>query len=644
MLSAFRNFFQSKFGLAIFGGIVALIAVSMTAGDLVGNTFGGISGGDQVALVGDDRIDAQEFSDSAESALRQVQGENPTLTMAAFVDQGLLDEVLNQMIDRYAIGAYAEKYGLRAGDNLVNSEILKFGAFKGVDGNFDQEAYQRALSQQGITDEILRRDLADGLLAQQLLGPAFASPQMPAKMARQYAALVTERRKGQIALIPSTAFTPSGDPKADVLAKFYEDNKARFTQPERRTMRYAVFGADQLKNNFTASQADIKARYESEPERFAASETRSVTSFLVPTEDAANSIAAQVRGGLSLEAAAQQAGFAVSTVENQTKEQMASSYSAAVADAVFKAQRGQIADPAASALGFYIARVDNITKTPARSLAQASDDIKKLIETEKTAAALASMAEEIEDDVDGGTSITDVAEKFDLEIVTTAPTLADGRIFNNPGTTLPQVLLPTLSTAFQMDESEPQLTELVPGEQFLVFDVLEVEEAAAPPLAQVREEVIAAWKLSEGSKKAKAAADRILKKVRGKSTLKAALDAEDGDFPPTDQIDLARQELMASRERGVPPALVLLFSMAEGSTKVLEAPNDAGWYVVDLDDISAETLASDSPILAQTRLQLAPALSNEYADQATAAIRAEIGVERNEAAIEAVRDLLLGNN
>ena len=44
-------------------------------------------------------------------------------------------------------------------------------------------------------------------------------------------------------------------------------------------------------------------------------------------------------------------------------------------------------------------------------------------------------------------------------------------------------LAPVLSTAFQMEESEPQLAEVVPGKQFVIFEVARVDEAAAPPLA-----------------------------------------------------------------------------------------------------------------------------------------------------------------
>ena len=97
-------------------------------------SFGGIAGGDRVAVVGDEKIGNAEFARSVSAGVDQVRQENPTVTMPQFIEQGGLDVVLEQLIDRYALAGYAQKYGLRAGKNLVNSEILQISAFQGPDG------------------------------------------------------------------------------------------------------------------------------------------------------------------------------------------------------------------------------------------------------------------------------------------------------------------------------------------------------------------------------------------------------------------------------------------------------------------------------------------------------------------------------
>ncbi len=642
MISFFRRFFQSKIGLPIVLAFLGLMALAFAASDITGSTFGGIAGGDRVAVVGGEAIPVSDVAIAANTALNQVRQQNATLTMPEFVAEGGFDEVLRQLIDRTTVGTYGEKYGLRAGENLMNSEILQIGAFRGLTGEFDPAAYQAALRQAGMNDATFRRDLSVSLIEQQMLKPALAAPQLPEKIARQYAALVLERRKGEIALIPSAAFAPAGNPSDAQLSAWYQDNRTQFIRPERRTLRFAVFGADTLEVSATPSAAEIAARYKRDAAKYQASERRSVTSFVVPTEDAAKALAARIRGGVALEAAAREAGFTASTAELRDREAMASATSFAFAEAAFKAAQGGIVEPAQGTLGWYVARVDQIERSPARSLEQATPEIAEQLAAEKRSAAVADLTAEIESEIDGGTALAEVAAAYGLTVETSPALLANGQAFGQPDVQIVPQLLPVLSTAFQMEESEPQLAETVPGQQFVMFEVARIEEAAAPPLAQVREAAIAAWKRAQGAKLAKAAADRITAKVRGDTALAAALAAENKPGFEREVIDLERRQLLAQTRGNLPAPLVLLFSMAEGSVKVLEAPRDLGWYVVSLDAISTDPVESEPGLVGQTRQQLAPALVDEYRRQATAAMRAELGVTRNEPAIEALRKQLSG--
>lgn len=642
MISFFRRFFASKIGLPIVLAFLALMALAFAASDITGNTFGGVSGGDRMAVVGGEAIPIAELPVAANVALDQVRTQNPTLTMPEFVAEGGLDEVIDQLIDRFAVGEYGRRYGLRAGENLVNSEILKIPAFQGVTGNFDEQTYIAALRSRNLSDATFRRDLQDGLLEQQLLRSAVAAPQLPEKIARQYAALVLEKRKGEIALIPSAAFAPTGIPADAQLAAWYKDNRTQFIRPERRTLRFAVFGADTLKVNATPTAAEIAERYKRDAAKYAASEKRAVTSFVVPTQDAAKALAARIAAGASLEAVAREAGFTASASEAREREAMAGATSFAFAQAAFKASQGGVIEPAQGTLGWYVARLDRIERTPARSLAQATPDITEALASEKRAAAIADLVAEIEGEVDGGTALAEVAKAYGLKVETTPALLANGQTFGKPEVKIVPQLAPVLQTAFQMEESEPQLAEVVPGEQFVIFEVARVEEASAPPLAEVRDAAIAGWKRAQGAVLAKQAAERILAKVRGGTPLAAAMAAENRPGFEREVIELERRELLARQRGRIAPPLVLMFSMAEGTAKTLEAPRNIGWYIVDLEDISTLPLDQESEMIAQTRQQLGQTLSEEYRRQATAAMRKELGVTRNDNAIAAVRRQLVG--
>jgi peptidyl-prolyl cis-trans isomerase D len=643
MLTFFRRFFQSKIGLPIFLGFLVLMALAFAAADITGSTFGGVSGGDRVAVVGGEPIASTELVAAANAALEQVREQQPTLTMPEFIATGALEEVMRQLIDRHALGVYARKYGLRAGENLVNSEILQIEAFKSLSGQFDKQTYLAALRGRGLTDAVFRRDLANGLLDDQLLRPAVSAPQMPEKIARRYAALVLERRKGAIALIPSNAFAPAGEPSQAQLAEWYGKNRAQFMRPERRTLRFAVFGEDTLKVDATATEAEIAARYKRDAAQYQARERRAVTAFVVPTEEAARALAARVRGGASLEAVAREGGFTAAPAELRTREEMASATSYAFAENAFKAAQGSVIEPAKGTLGWYVARLDRIERIPQRSLAEVREDIAKTLAEEKRRAAIADLVAEIEREIDSGTALAEVARSYGLTIETTPALLADGKAFGRPEVQIVPQLRPVLATAFQMEESEPQLAEVIPGEQFVVFEVARIEEASAPPLAEVREQAVAGWKRAQGAILARAAADRIAAKVRGGTALTAALAAEGKPYE-LEPIDLERRALLARNGGRIPPPLVLLFSMAEGSVKVLEAPRDIGWYVVRLDQITTAPPDAEPGLLEQTRRELAAVLSEEYRRQAGAAMRRELGTIRDEAAIAAVRKRLAGED
>jgi peptidyl-prolyl cis-trans isomerase D len=641
MISFFRRFFSSKIGLPLVLAFLALIAVAFAAGDLSNANFTGVSGGDKLAVVGSRNVALSELPLAANTALKQVRQQNPTLTMAEFVAEGGLDEVIDQLIDRYTVGEYGRTHGLRAGDNLVNSEILKIPAFQGATGAFDQKTYEAALQNAGLSAQTFRRDLEDGLIEQQLLRSAIAAPQLPEKIARQYAALVLEKRKGTIALIPSAAFAPAGNPSEAQLAAWYKDNRTQFVRPERRTLRFAVFGSDSLKVNAAPTPAEIAARYKRDAAKYAASEKRGVTVFVVPTQDAAKSLAARIAAGTPIEAAAAGAGFTATKLEAQDREALSGSTSFAFAQNVFKAAKGAGIEPAQGTLGWYVARLDSIETTAARDLAQATPEITEALTSEKRAAAIADRVAEIEGEIDGGTALADVAKANGLTVETTPQLLANGQVFGDAGKQIVPALAQVLQTAFQMEESEPQLAP-VAEDEFVIFEVAKVEEASAPPLAEVRDAAIVGWKRAQGAVLAKQAADRILAKVRGGTSLQAAMAAENKPGFEIEAIDLERRQLLAQQRGRIAPPLVLLFSMAEGTTKPLEGPRNLGWYIVNLEDISTLPLDKEPELIAQTRQQLGASLAGEYRQQATAAMRKELVVTRNEDGIATVRKQLVG--
>ncbi|MBO9499591.1 MAG: SurA N-terminal domain-containing protein [Novosphingobium sp.] len=644
MLHLFRSFMNSKGGVIATLAFLILIALAFAAGDVThSGGFGGLSSGDKVAVVGSRKIGMDELESAARSQFDNARQQNPTLTMEQFVAAGGLDETVDRLLDATAVAEFGRKYGLRAGDRLVGSELAKIPAFSGADGKFSDQAYRQFLAQRSLTDAQVREDISNSLFSRQMVNPVAVTGTIPLSLVKHYAALLGERRHGQIGLLLSDAYAPKQGPTDAQVKAFYDAHRASYMRPERRVIRYAEFGADQLKNVTPATDAEIAARYKSDSALYAPSEKRRLTQLVVPTEAAAKAIADEVAKGKTLVAAAGEKGLAVAAIGPVDKPALSSQASAAVADAVFATPQGKLSAPARGGLGWYVAKVDAIEKTPGKTLAQARAEIADKLNTEKRNAALEDSSSKIEEEFENGSSLADVAKALGLTIQSTPELVGTGQVYDKPGETAPKVLARALQTAFEMDEGQPQLAEVEAGKTFLIFDVGKITAAAPAPLAEIHDAVAAAWRRAEGDKTAKDAADRVTKLVQGGQTVAAAMAKEGVKLPPPDQVNLSREDLAKMGRGRVAPVLALMFSMAEGTVKRLEAPNNNGWFVVKLDDVEPGKLAPNDPLIAKSAEQLGQSAGQEYGEEFLDAARKAVGVQKNKDAIEAVRKRLVGN-
>ena len=640
MITFIRSLINSRFG-ALFALIfIGMIAVAFALGDVTGsNSFGGLSGGN-IARVGNQNITLGEFNDAMDNRLKAERQQNPTLDMASFVEGGGLDSTLEQLINRYALAVFGSQYGVAVSKRLVDSEIRKIPGSKGLDGQFSEQAFQAFLGQIGVSEKMVRDDLSQNLFAQQMLPTAASGPMAPDSMVLPYASLMLEKRSGQVASLPSAAFFPQSAPSEAVLAKFYKDNAAKFTIPEKRAISYALFDKSIIDAKAKPTEADIAAYYKTNIAKYSASQTRNISQVIVPTEAAAKSVADKVAQGQSLAQVANSLGLSVTTTNSVNKASLTNSASKAVADAVFAAPQGAVAAPARGKLGWMVVKVDAINQVAAKSLAAARGEIETELTKSRREEMLTELTAEIEDAFADGSTIADIAKQNGLKIETSPKLLANGQNPANAGyKPIPemQVILPA---AFQMETGgEAQLVEVVPGERFALVSVADFDEAAPPPLAAVRPIVQQQWALSEGAKRARAAADMIRKAVDGGKTLQDALAAMKIRGAQIESINGTRADLSKEGQQISPP-LSLMFAMKKGTAKMLQGGGNRGWYVVYLTDVIKGDARSNPDMLRARKQELSGMLQQEYAAQLIAAAAKDAGVEKNADGIAELRTRL----
>lgn len=647
MISFFRRIFSSKIGLFLTFCFVGLIAVAFATADVSGSgAFGGVTGSGTAAKVGDAELTTAELGASVNNAFRGEQRQNTSLDLKTYVEGGGFDSVLERLINSVAIAAFGNKYGMTAGKRLVDSEIASIQAFQGADGQFSEENFRRALQQQGLKEQQLRADFSRNLLAEQLLPVAGFATAVPQKLVVPYASLLLETREGKIAVIPSAVFVDTSKPADAALAAFYSKNSADYTIPERRTISYALFDKSRFNDRINPTEEQIQGYYNLNKAQYAASEMRNIEQVILPTKAAAEALAETVKGGMSLSAAAQSVGLSAAEVGSTTKTQFASTSSQAVADAAFRASDGGISEPAQSALGWHVVKINGIDQNPGRTLEQARTEIIGVLTAEQIDEALAELTVQMEDAFADGSSLADVASAEELDIQTTPKLLANGQNPEDPEYRPIPEMQRILPIAFSMEEdSDPQVVEILPGQQYAILDVAEISPAAPPPLASIEQRVARDYILDEGSKKAKSVADEIAEKLAAGTPLAQAMSEAGVRLPRPENIRSTRAELARQSQQGqVPPPLSLMFSMAEGTAKTLRAPQNQGWFVVQLDNIIEGDAASREDLLNATKQQFQQVFGNEYTEQFINAMKADVGVERNGSAISALKNQLVGRN
>jgi peptidyl-prolyl cis-trans isomerase D len=640
MITSIRSIMNSKVGAFIALIFVGLIGLAFALGDVTGSgSFGGLSGGN-IAKVGNRNVPLNEFNSALDIQMKAARKENPTLDMANFVEGGGLESTLQQLINRYALAAFGEKYGISVSKRLVDSELLKIPGAKGLDGQFSEEAFRAFIGQIGMTENMVRDDLRQNLFAEQMFPTAAAGAQAPVGLALPYASLLLEKRSGDMAIIPSAAFLPQSPPTEAELNTYFKANLARFTVPEQRVVSYATFDRAILGDKAKPNAADIETYYKANSAKYSGSEIRDLSQIIVPTEAAAKSVTDKIAAGKTLEAVASELGLSATTTVGVTKDALTKSASTGVADAVFAAAKGSIAKPVRGGLGWFVVRVKDTRTIAAQSLAQATPEITKAISAEKAAQALADFTAEMEDAFADNASIADVAKSNNLTLQKSAKLIANGQDLANPNYRPDDVMKVILPQAFQMErDGDPQLIEIVPGEKFAIIAISELEEAAPAPIAKVKPIVQQQWANAQGKIKAKAAADKVQKAVNGGKSLSAALAELGVRLPATQSVSGSRSELNQPGKPLAPP-IALLFAMKNGTTKSLPAPQDQGWYIVNLKNVVKGDASKDTKGIEARRAEMTSLVRDEYAAQLITAAAKDVGVYRNEGGIKEMRTRL----
>jgi peptidyl-prolyl cis-trans isomerase D len=633
---------KSKVGIFVGLALLVVIAIGFAMSDLNSMRPASMGGkGSSVATVGDDSVTDTVLTERVRSDLQAAAQRQPGIDMAQYIAAGGFDGSLDRAITDVALRQFADEHGLIVSDRYIDGQIASIPAFHGLDGKFDQRTFDQALARARVSKQQLRDDIRRQTVTRLMLARAIESSYMPQQIALPYASLSKEARSGQVAIVPTAALPAVAAPTDQQLQAYYTANRGRYTIPERRVIRYAIVTPAGVAARSAPSDAEVQAAYRSNAARFAATQTRTVSQVVVADQAAAARIAQAVRGGQTVAAAAKAAGLEATTLTGLSKAQLAGRTSPAVADAAFGAQQGAVAGPVRSPLGLVVLRVDAVTQVPGKTLEQARAELVAELTKTKSATALGAVQEKIDAGITDGATFEEIVKDSGLNAQATAPVTAQGVDPLKPAQPDP-ALTPILQAGFAAEPGDaPQIVQTAADGTFALVATGDVTRAAPRPLAEIRDQVAGQYRQDQAMKAARAIAQQIVNKINGGTPVGTAIAQSGARLPAPRPVNASRQQLSALGAR-VPPALSLLFAMAPKKARLTAAPEGEGWIIVYLDAIQRGDATSDKAAITGVGRELGRLSGNEYAEQFVEAVRRQIGVKKNDAAIARVRSELAG--
>jgi peptidyl-prolyl cis-trans isomerase D len=490
----------------------------------------------------------------------------------------------------------------------------------------------------------VRQLIRNAMVQRLVLAPAVVDARVPLGIARPYASMLLEQREGQMALVPAEAFRAGLNPSDGDLQSFYTQNRQRYTVPEQRVLRLAAIGQESVAN-VAPTEAEIAAYYKANQANYAGSEKRVISQAVVQDKRQADGIAARARGGASFVAAAGPAGLSAEDVSvgPQTRAEFTNLAGDAIANAAFSAAKGAIVGPVRSDLGWHVIKIDDIQGASGRSLAQVRGEISTLLAATKKKEALTELVTTVEDRIDEGASFAEAAAAAKLPVTTTPPINAGGQARTDAAYRFPAGLEAALKAGFAMGADDAPVVVTLAGDAgYVVVGVDRIVPAAPAPLAEIKDRVREDWIQRKANERAQAVAADVAKKVAGGVAMDKAMAEAGVRLPPVQPITAQRIQIAQAPPEAAAP-LRMLFSLAQGKSRMVADPRGRGFFIVKNNKITPRDASTNPSLIARTQSEFQSAVSNELAEQMVVAMKADQGVQRNEKAIAAAKQRITGS-
>lgn len=395
--------------------------------------FNASGAGEDIAKVGKRKITTPQFRE----ALREQQERMRIAARGQTLPQSMLDSpelrrnVLDTLINRELLMDYARRSNFVISDEMLAQFIASVPALQ-VDGKFSPERYDALVAAQNMTKQAFEARVRQDLILQQAGSGLMASSIVGKTTARHWLdALLEEREVASFEFKPDQ-YLSKVTLAADAAQKYYDAHRSDFELPAQVRAEYVVLSQASLLGQVNVSDEDIKAFYDSHPDRYRQAEERRASHILIEADKSSSpeklAQAKQKAEALLAQVRKNPKDFARIAKENSQDKGSAAkggdldwfSRGAMVKpfeDAVFQLKEGQISDVVQSDYGFHVIMLTGIRPEKVKPLADVRGDIENELKLQAAAKQYAEAAENFTNMVyEQPDSLKPAADKFKLTL------------------------------------------------------------------------------------------------------------------------------------------------------------------------------------------------------------------------------------
>jgi peptidyl-prolyl cis-trans isomerase D len=558
---------------------------------------------------------------------RDVSPEMRRLALSQSLDQLMLQTALNQEVDRL---------GLVVPDAALREAVLAMPGFRGKNGAFDRSTFEAALRENNYTEarfmQLMRADLGQ----RQVLAPVRASAASSDTLARRIFAFEQQKRTADMVEFPVASQPAPAPPSEDTLRRWWDNHPDSYSTPELRRIKVAILAPETLAKGVEVPEEDLRAAYEQRKAEFQSPERRSAEVISAPDEATAHRLAAAWRGGADwtkMQEEAKAAGATAIALDDATGAEFPA---AELATAVFTAPPDTVSDPVQTPLGWDVVQVTKVTPGVDRSFDDAKAELRDQLATQRAADLIDERVNKVEDALAGGAKLDELPG--DLGLVGVTGTL-DAKGNTKEGTPAPIPGSPELRAAliesiFRLKPGDPpHLTEVQgPNGGTGAYYAAVVEEIIPParePFETVRDRVLADWTADARRHAAETAAAKLYAAVKGGQSL------DDAATVAGVRVDRLPAIGRQGGAESVPTQLRQpLFSMQKGEATMVETAD--GFAVAVLTGIEEPDPASDPIGFGRMRDELTRSLGDDYESTLVLALRDRGRPQVNQAVLDQI--------